>query len=238
MIHTDILSNIKAWAKYIDSRPHLEVLDDLSIKPDLSFSSLRQLIRSLARQGVLYDPHAVFLLDWDNTCRVQRHSNLFTLRLGEITPSELHILEELQAHVCKLLIVTNQIDSDHWLADLLGGMNGYEAYPRALRDRAIPYVGAPNRIPGITAPFKDTPESVDATINALDALMPLAKYTHLYAVGDQASDMIFADKLYKKLQSIKGFQARIHPYLLQPEGREKSTDREQAPSLFPMPLRS
>jgi hypothetical protein len=225
MVLTEVLSNARAWSQYLSSRHELP--SDLLVTPNISFPNLETLAADLESKGVLQDPHAGLILDWDGTCRMQRLSNIWKLRFGEINDTEATLVRELHAQLCKLLIVTNQIDSRHWLADLLGFLKKYDAYPTMLQQNQIPYVGAPNLIPGITPPFKHTEAAVTETIHALTQIQPLSEYHDLYVIGDQVSDMIFAQRLHQALQQHPEFNAQLHPYLLIPESKVEASSNPQ-----------
>lgn len=218
----EIWLSAKAWSEYLQ-RGH-KTPDSLTITPDTRFSSLLEVAAYLEQRGVLSDPHTILVLDWDKTCRAQDLAKVWNLRFGEITQEEISLLLELHYQLCHILVVTNQIDSCHWIAQVLGSIKGYDAYPQVLRKHNVPYVGAPNKMPGITPPFKQTPEAVLKTVSAIDQLLPLAECHHIYIIGDRVSDMVFGQRIRDELQNYPEFHGLLHPILLIPEKVEMVRD--------------
>lgn len=228
----EVWQNVKAWSEYLQ-RGH-KTPDFLTITPDTRFSSLPEVATYLEKRGVLKDAHTIIILDWDKTCRAQDLSKVWNLRFGEITHEEVAVLLDLHRQLCEVLIVTNQIDSSHWIAEILGGIKGYDAYPQVLQKHQIPYLGAPNTVPGLTPPFKQTAEAVTQTIASINQLLPLAECHHVYIIGDKISDMMYAQRIRDELHRFSEFEGWVHPILLTPEKAEtitSSLDLSPVPAL-------
>lgn len=230
------LDTLRAWTEYFSSTDHIN--PDWIIQPDVTHSSLRSVFRYLQYLDFVRKDSTLVITDYDKTARDQNLEKLLG-HFGEIKPEDVALLLEIQRQWCRLLVITNQTDCGHLVAKLFGELQHYDYFPKVLKEYEIDYLAAPPlQPPLIFPPYKSTQLAIDQTLDYVSSHPPKhdsKKYSQVVVVGDQPSDIDFANRLYAAWTRYLDPSLTMHAFLLNPKPPIRANDPELATDIQLIP---
>ncbi len=230
------LDTLRAWTQYFSSTDHLN--PDWKIQPDFTHSSLRSVFRYLQYLDLIRNDTTLVITDYDNTVRDQNLGKLLG-RFGEIRPEDVALLLEIARQWCRLLVITNQTDCGHLVAKFFGELQNYDYFPKVLQENEIDYLAAPPFQPPLMfPPYKSTQLAIDQTLDYVRSHPPKhdsIQYTDVVVIGDQPTDMEFANHLYAAWTECLDPSIIMHLFLLNPKPPIKVEEPELATDIQLIP---